>query len=130
VWGASASLLGLSGDVARADLTAVVDDRRPRDGARFGAENRRVRGFDSRRIFAHAKTAGYPYQAQLCHELSRRLGADWSPVRNGAGELTSVAEPLRRLFSKRRAAIVEELARSCAFAGRPKRSPPGSRPLM
>jgi conjugative relaxase-like TrwC/TraI family protein len=212
VWCASASLLGLSGDVARADLTAVLDDRHPRDGARLGvADNRRVRGFDltfrapksvsvawafapadvaaeivgahaaavaaavgflereacavrrghnglattagggflaaafvhrtsrerdpllhthvivanstptpndgvwrtldSRRIFAHAKTAGYLYQAQLRHELSQRLGADWGPVGSGVGELTSVTEPLRRLFSKRRAAIVAELAR-------------------
>jgi len=47
VWCGSASLLGLSGDVARADLTAVLDDRRPQDGVRLGvAENRRVRGFD------------------------------------------------------------------------------------
>jgi conjugative relaxase-like TrwC/TraI family protein len=212
VWCASASLLGLSGDVARADLTAVLDDRRPQDGVRLGvADNRRVRGFDltfrapksvsvawafappavaseivaahtaavaaavgflereacavrrghngfataagggfvaaafvhrtsrerdpllhthvivanstptpddgvwrtldSRRIFAHAKTAGYLYQAHLRHELVHRLGAEWGRVSNGVGELTSVTEPLRRLFSKRRTAIVEELAR-------------------
>jgi conjugative relaxase-like TrwC/TraI family protein len=212
VWSASASLLGLSGDVARADLTAVLDDRHPRDGVRLGvADNRRVRGFDltfrapksvsvawafappdvaseivaahtaavaaavgflereacavrrghnglataagggfvaaafvhrtsrerdpllhthvivanstptpddgvwrtldSRRIFAHAKTAGYLYQAHLRHELARRLGTEWGPVGNGVGELTAVDEPLRRLFSKRRTAIVEELAR-------------------
>lgn len=211
-WCASASLLGLSGDVDRADLTAVLDDRRPQDGMRLGvADNRRVRGFDltfrapksvsvawafappdvaaeivaahtaavaaavgflereacavrrghnglaaaagggfvaaafvhrtsrerdpllhthvivanstptpddgiwrtldSRRIFAHAKTAGYLYQAHLRHELVQQFGAEWGPVTNGVGELTSVDEPLRRLFSKRRTAIVEELAR-------------------
>ena len=62
---------------------------------------------------AHAKTAGYLNQAHLRHELSQRLGAEWSPVGNGVGvgELTTVTESLRRLFSKRRAAIVAELAR-------------------
>jgi conjugative relaxase-like TrwC/TraI family protein len=213
VWCASASFLGLSGSVARADLTAVLDDRHPHSGLRLGlADNRRVRGFDltfrapksvsvawafaspdvacdiaaahtaavagavaflerqacavrrghngfetadgsgfvaaafahrtsragdpllhthvvvanstptaddglwrtldSRRIFAHAKTAGYLYQAQLRHELAKRFGAEWSPVENGVGELTSVTEPVRRLFSKRRTAIIEELVRA------------------
>jgi len=42
VWCASASLLGLSGDIARADLTAAIDDRRPHDVLRGVFSKRRA----------------------------------------------------------------------------------------
>jgi conjugative relaxase-like TrwC/TraI family protein len=35
---------------------------------------------DGRRLYAHAKTAGYLYQAQLRAELVRRLGVEWTQV--------------------------------------------------
>jgi conjugative relaxase-like TrwC/TraI family protein len=38
------------------------------------------RTLDSRKLFAHAKTAGVLYQAHLRHELTRRLGVAWQPV--------------------------------------------------
>jgi conjugative relaxase-like TrwC/TraI family protein len=41
------------------------------------------RTLDSRKLFAHAKTAGVLYQAHLRHELTRRLGVAWQPVVNG-----------------------------------------------
>jgi hypothetical protein len=48
VWCASASLLRLSGDVARVDLTAVLDDRHPHDGVQLGvADNRQIEPADA-----------------------------------------------------------------------------------
>src|SRR5204863_1697862 len=38
---------------------------------------------DARHLYAHAKTAGYLYQAKLRAELVRSLGVEWTPVRNG-----------------------------------------------
>jgi conjugative relaxase-like TrwC/TraI family protein len=35
---------------------------------------------DARALYAHAKTAGYLYQAVLRGELTRRLGVEWSAV--------------------------------------------------
>ncbi|HEX8741505.1 MAG TPA: MobF family relaxase [Thermoleophilaceae bacterium] len=64
---------------------------------------------DARRLYAHAKTAGYLYQAQLRAELSRRLGVEWTVVRNGTAEIAGVPVPVVRAFSRRRAEIVRVL---------------------
>jgi conjugative relaxase-like TrwC/TraI family protein len=68
------------------------------------------RTLDSRRLFAHAKTAGILYQAQLRHELTTRLGVAWQPVVNGVADIAGVDRGLIETFSRRRAAIVELLA--------------------
>jgi Ti-type conjugative transfer relaxase TraA len=68
------------------------------------------RTLDSRRLYAHAKTAGVLYQAQLRWELTRRLGVAWQPVANGVADIAGVDRPLIAAFSARRAAIVEQLA--------------------
>jgi conjugative relaxase-like TrwC/TraI family protein len=68
------------------------------------------RTLDSRRLYAHAKTAGLLYQAQLRWELTRRLGVAWQPVINGVADIVGVDRPLIAAFSARRAAIVEKLA--------------------
>lgn len=60
------------------------------------------RTLDSRRIYAHTKTAGYVYQAQLRHELSCRLGAEWTPSRTGTADLVGIGESVIRDFSHRR----------------------------
>jgi conjugative relaxase-like TrwC/TraI family protein len=60
---------------------------------------------DGRRLYAHAKTAGYLYQAQLRAELVRRIGVEWTPVHNGTAEIAGVPPPLLRAFSRRRADI-------------------------
>ncbi|MBA2513637.1 MAG: relaxase domain-containing protein, partial [Solirubrobacterales bacterium] len=41
---------------------------------------------DGRRIYAHAKTAGYLYEARLRSLLTRELGVEWTPVRNGIAD--------------------------------------------
>ena len=68
------------------------------------------RTLDSRKLFAHAKTAGVLYQAQLRHELTTRLGVAWQPVVNGVADIDGVDRGLIETFSRRRAAIVELLA--------------------
>ena len=68
------------------------------------------RTLDSRRIYAHAKTAGYVYQAQLRHELSHRLGVEWTPVTNGTADLVGIGEGVIRGFSRRRVEIEAAMA--------------------
>ncbi|MEK6251468.1 MAG: MobF family relaxase [Actinomycetota bacterium] len=57
-------------------------------------------------IYAQAKTAGYLYEAQLRHELTRTLGVGWQPVRNGIAEIDGFKDEQLREFSTRRAEIL------------------------
>ncbi|MFN8160889.1 MAG: MobF family relaxase [Solirubrobacterales bacterium] len=57
-------------------------------------------------IYEHAKTAGYPYEAQLRHELTQELGVRWQEVRNGIAELIGFTDRQLREFSTRRAEIL------------------------
>ncbi len=66
---------------------------------------------DGRRIYAHAKTAGYLYEARLRSLLSRELGVEWTPVRNGIADIVGVPPTVLRAFSRRRADIKAELER-------------------
>jgi conjugative relaxase-like TrwC/TraI family protein len=68
------------------------------------------RTLDSRKLFAHAKTAGVLYQAHLRHELTTRLGVAWQPVVNGVADIDGVDRPLIETFSQRRTAIVTHMA--------------------
>jgi conjugative relaxase-like TrwC/TraI family protein len=58
-------------------------------------------------IYEHAKTAGYIYEAHLRHELTRRLGVEWQPVRNGIAEIKGFKDEWLKTFSTRRAEILE-----------------------
>lgn len=60
---------------------------------------------DGRLLYSHAKTAGYLYQAQLRRELSRRLGVEWTQVRNGTAEIEGIPRTVIDEFSRRRAEI-------------------------
>jgi conjugative relaxase-like TrwC/TraI family protein len=66
---------------------------------------------DGRLVYAHARTAGYLYQAALRAELARSLGVRWRPVRNGMAEIDGVPEKTLRAFSRRRVEIEEAMAR-------------------
>jgi conjugative relaxase-like TrwC/TraI family protein len=66
---------------------------------------------DGRRIYAHAKTAGYLYEARLRSLLARELGLAWGPVRNGIADVDGVPASVLRAFSRRRVEIDAELAR-------------------
>lgn len=65
---------------------------------------------DARRLYIHARTGGFLYQAKLRLELTRRLGVEWTPVRNGVAEVDGIPPAVRRAFSRRRAEIENELA--------------------
>jgi conjugative relaxase-like TrwC/TraI family protein len=65
----------------------------------------RMTTLDGRALYAHAKTASYLYQASLRHQLTERLGVEWSPVDKGIAEVKGIDEPVRRHFSRRRAEI-------------------------
>jgi conjugative relaxase-like TrwC/TraI family protein len=58
-------------------------------------------------IYEHAKTASYLYEANLRHELSRRLGVEWQEVRKGIAEIEGFKDEWLRTFSTRRAEILE-----------------------
>ena len=60
---------------------------------------------DARRIYAHAKTAGYLYEARLRSMLTHELGVEWTAVRNGIAEIAGVPTQVLRAFSRRRAEI-------------------------
>ena len=60
---------------------------------------------DGRLLYSHAKTAGYLYQAQLRKEISRRLGVEWTQVRNGTAEIQGIPRAAIDEFSRRRAEI-------------------------
>ncbi|MHB1445833.1 MAG: MobF family relaxase, partial [Acidimicrobiales bacterium] len=62
-------------------------------------------------LVAQARTAGYLYQADLRHQISRSLGLDWGEVRYGVAQLSAVSPELRGLFSRRRAQVEEGMAR-------------------
>jgi conjugative relaxase-like TrwC/TraI family protein len=58
-------------------------------------------------VHEHAQTASYLYQAELRHELTRRLGVEWQQVRKGIAEIEGFADSHLREFSTRRADILE-----------------------
>ncbi len=53
--------------------------------------------------------AGYLYEAHLRHEVTHRLGLDWTPPVKGMGELVGVPEEAIRAFSTRRQSLVEHM---------------------
>jgi conjugative relaxase-like TrwC/TraI family protein len=53
--------------------------------------------------------AGYLYEAQLRHELTRRLGLEWTESVKGMGELSPVPEEVVQAFSTRRRSLLEHM---------------------
>ncbi len=65
---------------------------------------------DGRLLYAHARTAGFLYEAELRHRLTEALGVEFGQVRNGIAELARVPSPVLREFSRRRQAIEARLS--------------------
>src|SRR4051812_12302458 len=65
---------------------------------------------DGRAFYAHARTAGYLYQAALRAALTRRVGVEWGPVENGVAEIAGVDDAVRQHFSRRSREIHERMA--------------------
>jgi conjugative relaxase-like TrwC/TraI family protein len=74
-------------------------------------EDARWRALDGRRLFEHARTAGFLYEARLRAELTRRLGVAWTRPRNGIADVVGVPQPVLRAFSRRRVEIEHEMRR-------------------
>ena len=53
--------------------------------------------------------AGYLYEAQLRHELTRRLGVEWTEPAKGMAEIAQVPEEAIRAFSTRRRSLLEHM---------------------
>ncbi len=68
------------------------------------------RALDGEAILRTYRLAGgYLYEAQLRHELSRRLGLEWTEPMKGMAELVQVPESVVRAFSTRRRSLVEHM---------------------
>jgi len=66
---------------------------------------------DAKHLYRHAKTAGYLYQSHLRHELTRRLGVEWTAIRKGSADIEGISRDAIVAFSKRRVeveALLEE----------------------
>jgi conjugative relaxase-like TrwC/TraI family protein len=76
---------------------------------------------DGRRLYAHARTASFVYQAVLRGELTHALGVEWTPVQKGIAEIAGVPPEVIRAFSRRRAeivtAMIERGTSGCAGRG-------------
>ncbi|MTD43780.1 relaxase domain-containing protein [Conexibacter sp. W3-3-2] len=64
---------------------------------------------DGRMLYAHAKTAGYLYQAALREQLTRDLGVEWLAVENGMAEIRGVDPGVLLHFSQRSHEVEEHL---------------------
>lgn len=60
-----------------------------------------IRALDGRRLYAHAKTAGYLAAAELRSQLSRRLGVEWQPVERGLADVAGVPRAAIEEMSQR-----------------------------
>ncbi len=64
---------------------------------------------DGRPLYAWLSPVGYLYEAHLRGELTRRLGVEWGPVRNGIADFAGIPRPVLREFSTRRKEIEAHL---------------------
>ncbi|WP_395158834.1 MobF family relaxase, partial [Ilumatobacter sp.] len=67
---------------------------------------------DGQAIFKSKIAAGTVYQSVLRNELSQRLGVEWTEVHKGLADIIGIPDTVCRQFSKRRAEIETELART------------------
>lgn len=74
---------------------------------------------DGRALYAHARTAGYLYEAALRKNLTEALGVKWEPVRKGIAEIRGVDHEVLKHLSQRRAEILQQLDR---VGGRSRRA--------
>jgi conjugative relaxase-like TrwC/TraI family protein len=72
--------------------------------------NGRWSTLDGRLVYAHARTAGFLYQAALRDQLTRELGVEWTAVKRGVAEIRRIDADVLRHFSRRREEIRERMA--------------------
>lgn len=61
----------------------------------------KVTALDGQALYAHARTAGYLYQAALRGQLTQHIGVEWRPVENGMAEIAGFDEAVLKHFSQR-----------------------------
>jgi conjugative relaxase-like TrwC/TraI family protein len=71
----------------------------------------RATALDGRALYAHARTAGFLYQAALRKNLTENLGVEWEPVHNGVAEITGIDDDVLKHFSRRSQEIRERMTR-------------------
>lgn len=72
------------------------------------------RALDGELFLQHVRTAGFVGAAAMRHELTRRRGVRWGPVRNGVAELAAFPPSLLAAFSTRHGQVHEEFAQLVA----------------
>jgi len=85
---------------------------------------------DGRPLYSWLSPVGHLYEAQLRWELTRRVGVEWGPVRNGIADIAGIPKLVLREFSTRRREIEAHLdehgqssARAAQFATYATRNP-------
>ena len=76
---------------------------------------------DGRPLYSWLSPVGHLYEAQLRWELTRRLGVEWGPVRNGIADIAGIPQTAMREFSTRRREIEAHLDEARP-AQRPRRA--------
>ncbi|ONH60400.1 TrwC relaxase [Frankia sp. CcI49] len=66
------------------------------------------RALDGEVFLSHVRTAGFLGAAALRHELARRRGLRWGPVRNGVADLAGFPPALLAAFSTRSGEVADE----------------------
>ncbi|HEY6763118.1 MAG TPA: MobF family relaxase [Baekduia sp.] len=79
----------------------------------------RATTLDGRALYAHARTAGYLYEAALRKNLTEALGVEWESAQKGIAEIRGVDPDVLAHFSQRRTEILEQLNR---VGGRSRRA--------
>lgn len=69
----------------------------------------RYSALDARRLFCELATAGSLYEAELRFSLSTELGVRWRRAERGGIDLVGITATTRAAFSRRSAAIAEDL---------------------
>lgn len=64
---------------------------------------------DARPVYTWSSPVGHLYEAQLRWELTRRVGVEWGPVRNGIADVAGIPRDVLREFSTRRREIEAHL---------------------
>jgi conjugative relaxase-like TrwC/TraI family protein len=73
-------------------------------------EDDRWSALDARPLYQWCRTVGHLYQAELRHELTRRLGVEWQPIRDGLADVAGFPDTVITAFSTRRAEIEADLS--------------------
>uniref|UniRef100_UPI0021C0AEAA MobF family relaxase n=1 Tax=Frankia gtarii TaxID=2950102 RepID=UPI0021C0AEAA len=96
--------------IANALAIPLLDDDGHPERDPDGTARVQWRALDGEIFLQHVRTAGFVGAAAMRHELTRRRGVTWGPVRSGVAELAAFPAPLLAAFSTRHGQVHEEFA--------------------